>query len=52
MQAIGAAAYQQAGPEMGGAPGGGPAPEDDPDATRDLNNDDDVVEGEFKESDE
>lgn len=47
VQAMGAAAYQQAGPDMGAAPNGSGEEADD-----DSSNDEDVVEGEFKEADE
>ena len=44
VQAIGAAAYEQAGPEMGGT--------EEPEADSDDSGDEDVVEGEFTEADE
>ena len=46
VQQIGAAAYQQAGPEMGGTP----PPGDAGDAGASDSNDDDVVDGEFKDA--
>jgi len=46
VQGMGAAAYQQGAPPMGGAPG------EEPDSSTKGGDDDDVVEGEFKEADE
>ena len=51
VQGMGAAAYQQAGPEMGAAPGAGGQGENEQDGPA-GEADEDVVEGEFTESEE